>query len=253
MVIIGSIRGHGHFSDVVNFVAVPGADLVAIGVEYLMVPDGDSFLCILGVESVGELGIMSDAVCIGGVVDHAAPGVVRTVAAEGERNTKAISFSDGLESVEQIQLHLGFPRQSRDVGEHVHVVDLVPHRSAVPVQLIPDFLAVQNFIDEREVSKRTIRTTKAGKGQGASLLSQRHLGYDILGPLLDGQTPVFVDIQFAVFVKVLEVKAVNEDEQVLVLGAEGRLSRGTFDVIEAGCAFLDDGLCRREDWYYCTG
>ena len=151
MVIIGSIRGHGHFSDVVNFVAVPGADLVAIGVEYLMVPDGYGFLRIFGVESVGELRIMCYAVCIGGVVDHAAPGVVRTVAAEGERNTKAISFSDGLESVEQIQLNLGFSRQSRDVGEHVHVVNLVRHGGTVPVQLVVKVFAVQNFVNVSEV------------------------------------------------------------------------------------------------------
>ena len=61
----------------------------------------------------------------------------------------------------------------------------------------------------------------------------------------DRPAVVLVDVELSVAVQVLKGQSVRLDEGVLGRGAQPRLVAALFDVVEAGCAFLDEGIFRQ--------
>src|SRR5690606_11960131 len=100
-------------------------------------------------------------------------------------------------------------------------------------ELIVDVFAVKDLIYVCHIDKRAIRTAKAGESQSTRFLLNGHLRNQILCALLDGQTPILIEVQLTVLIEVLEVQTVDDNEQILVFSAQSLLRWGSLDVIEA--------------------
>ena len=96
VVLIGAGFGIGHGSDELGVVAVPGANLIAVAVEGLVIADGNGFLGILGNQVIQQLGVMGNTQCVVGHINHAAPSIVGAVAGEGCGDAQAGIFGVAL-------------------------------------------------------------------------------------------------------------------------------------------------------------
>jgi len=96
VVLIGAGFGIGHGSDELRVVTIPGTNLIAVAVEGLVIADGNGFLGILGNQVIQQLGVMGNTQCVVGHINHAAPGIIGTVAGEGSGNAQAGIFGVAL-------------------------------------------------------------------------------------------------------------------------------------------------------------
>ena len=217
----------GHGAGVLGVLAVPGADLLPVGMQHDVDAHGAGFPGVLLPELLAEFDVVGGAEGIVRGVDHAAPGVVLAVVGDGDRDAQAGLLTHLLHGVVVFNLLL---RQTvgvvQEVGDAVDI-DVVPHRMADAAGGVSAaagagagsrffFGAVsgaEGLLRPQEAGIGEIHTGGVAAGVGmdehGGFLLQRHLAVQILDARVHIRAPVFVDVQFAVLVQILELEAVH--------------------------------------------
>ena len=257
VVLIGAGFNGGHGRDVIGVIAVPGADLIAVAMEHLMVADRHGLFGVFAHQFIEQILVPRHAEGIVRRVDHAAPGIVGAVAGEHHRNAQLRIFRKGLDFVQHIQLILGRTGHGGDHGGFIHHLDLIGHGRVIGavhgdegIGFVRHLLGIgeherrarcaRGGVVGRKVRDRdAVLAADAAKAQGAGFHLQRHPGQQVSGALVSAQTPVFIGIQLAAAVQILEPQAVCLEEFVGACGAQPGLIPVGLDVVETGGTFPD--------------
>ena len=201
-----------HLGDVVHVIAVPGTDFHAVGVEGQVEADGALFLGVLGNHFVQQLFVMGDTERVVRHVHHAGPGVVAAVAAQHHRHAQAGGFRDFLERVVLVNQGIRGAVHVMQVGRYVVGDDGVVHRHVAVAVLV----RIGGLVGVEPLFGIRIHGGEGAAGGGvpqqADLLIDGHLGQQVVHTGADFLAPVFVDIQDAVGVQVLEFQSVHLDD-----------------------------------------
>ncbi len=167
--------------DVLGVLAVLRADFVRVGLEGHVHADRLHRLTVVVRQIVCQLRIIRGAEGDVGLVDVAAERIVLTVGGEDHRDAQTLRFSLRLQVVQ-------------GVGDG--------DRGAVQIEQQAGHLEL--FDDVTGVFQISVDAQ-----QSADLFHVVHLGDQVGNALVIRQTPVFVDVQLAVLIQILELQAVN--------------------------------------------
>ena len=200
--------GGGHFGDVFRILAVPGAQLHAVGLEDHVIAYRAGLGGIAFPQLFGQLRVAGGAEGVVRGIDVATPGVEFTVGGEGEGYAQPGSFGHGLHFV--VRAHL-FVRCAvgvvQVIGDAVHV-DVIPH--GIVGTVIGTILLIQGI----RVGEIHAGIVAAGADvvQQHGLFLECHLAQQVGDAVLDIRPPVLVHVQLSIIVQILELQSVHGDD-----------------------------------------
>ena len=177
-----------------------------------MEADGALFLRVLCNKVVQQFRVMRNANRVVRHVDHTSPCVVAAVAGQHNGNAQTRRFRDFLERIVFINQRFRRTIDVVQVRRHVIADDGVIHRNVAAAIRggIRRFVRIEPFL--RVGIHAGERAAGRGVPQQTDFLIQRHLAEQIVHARVHRLPPVFVHVQRAVAVQILELQSIDLDD-----------------------------------------
>ena len=200
----------GHGAGILRILAVPAAQLLAVGMQHHVDAHGAALQRVNGPQLLRKLQIVGSAESVMRGIDHAAPRVVLAVVRDDHRDAQAGILRNCLHGVVIGHLLLRGAVGIVQMCGNLQLIDVVPHRLGGEGRVVVRHGALGG---EHVPAVGEIHALRIAAGvhmiEQTRLFLQRHLVVQVPDALVYIKTPVLILVQRAVAVQILELQSVH--------------------------------------------